>query len=88
MGKFLRCRNYFYEIILICFGSIHTEKSCKRPADSPSLCTASLASLWISIFLQRKMWIPLKCVCFPKKAVGRQHITLGLLKLSTTITSR
>ena len=54
MGKFLRCRNYFYEIILICFGSIHTEKSCKRPADSPSLCTASLASLWISIFFTAK----------------------------------
>ena len=29
-----------------------------------------------------------KVVCFPKNAVGRQHRTLGLLKPSTTMTSR
>ena len=42
----------------ICLEPMDTEKSFRIPADSPSLCTGSARSLWISIFLQRKMWIP------------------------------
>ena len=47
-----------YEIMRTCLEPMDTEKSFRIPADSPSLCTGSARSLWISIFLQRKMWIP------------------------------